>query len=57
MDMIIVDVTGLGINPGDSVEIIGPNQTLRKFAAAMETIPYEVLTGISQRVQRVYLED
>jgi alanine racemase len=57
MDMIMVDVTGLGINPGDSVEIIGPNQTLRKFAAAMETIPYEVLTGISQRVQRVYLED
>ena len=57
MDMIMVDVTGIRMNPGDSVEIIGPNQTLKKFATAMETIPYEVLTGISQRVQRVYLED
>jgi alanine racemase len=57
MDMIMVDVTGLGINAGDSVEIIGPNQTLGELATVMETIPYEVLTGISQRVQRVYLED
>ena len=38
-------------------EIFGHHQSLRELAAAMETIPYEVLTGISQRIRRVYLEE
>lgn len=56
MDMIMVDVTNLEVKEGDSVEIIGVNQTLEKLAESLQTIPYEVLTSISKRVHRVYLE-
>lgn len=57
MDMIMVDVTGLAVQEGDRVEIIGEHQPIEKLAQLMETIPYEVMTGISKRVHRVYLED
>lgn len=57
MDMIMVDVSGLGVKKGERVEIIGEHQTLQQLALRMETIPYEVLTGISSRVHRVYIED
>jgi len=56
MDMIMVDVTHLHIKEGEIVEIIGENQTLGKLAESLQTIPYEVLTSISKRVHRVYLE-
>lgn len=56
MDMTMVDITGVDTFEGDEVEIIGKNQTLQNLADAMETIPYEVLTSISKRVQRIYLE-
>jgi alanine racemase len=56
MDMIMVDVTNLTVKESDSVEIIGVNQTLDKLAESLQTIPYEVLTSISKRVHRVYLE-
>lgn len=58
MDMTMIDVTGIeGLQEGDQVELFGshlPVQTLAKWAG---TIPYEILTGISQRVKRVYLEE
>lgn len=57
MDMIMVDVTGLHVSTGTHVEIIGKHQTMEQFASMMETIPYEVMTGISKRVHRVYLMD
>ena len=57
MDMIMVDVSKIHVKEGDKVEIIGSKQTIEKFATAMETIPYEVMTSISKRVHRVYLED
>lgn len=57
MDMIMVDVTGLPVSTGTHVEIIGKHQTMEQFASMMETIPYEVMTGISKRVHRVYLMD
>lgn len=56
MDMIMVDVSGLHVKEGDLVEIIGKKQNIVQFAAAMETIPYEVMTSISKRVHRVYLD-
>jgi alanine racemase len=52
----MVDVTNLTVKESDSVEIIGVNQTLDKLAESLQTIPYEVLTSISKRVHRVYLE-
>ena len=56
MDMIMVDVLNLNVKAGDTVEIIGENQTLVSLAEKMETIPYEVLTSISKRVHRIYID-
>jgi alanine racemase len=57
MDMTMVDIGDLEASVGDRVEIIGPNRSLLEMAQEMKTIPYEVLTGISRRVQRLYVED
>jgi Alr-MurF fusion protein len=57
MDMTMVDVTDINCSEGDEVEIFGEHQSLFDIADAMDTIPYEVLTGISPRVQRVYYRE
>jgi Alr-MurF fusion protein len=57
MDMIMVDVTHIKAKSGDEVEIIGPNQQVETLAIQMGTIPYELLTGISQRVHRSYINE
>jgi Alr-MurF fusion protein len=57
MDMVMVDVSGLCAMPGDEAEIIGEVQTMDDLAAAMETIPYEVMTGLSSRMYRIYTEE
>ncbi len=56
MDMIMVDVSNADATVGCLVEIIGKHQSIDQLAGRMETIPYEVLTSISKRVHRVYLE-
>lgn len=58
MDMCMVDVTDvMDVKEGDKVSIFTSAADLLKMADAMETIPYEVLTHISQRVKRVYLQE
>ncbi len=57
MDMLMVDVTGLNVHSGDPVEIFGPHISILEVAKQIGTIPYEILTGISQRVKRVYLQE
>ncbi|MDB2656877.1 alanine racemase [Crocinitomicaceae bacterium] len=57
MDMTMIDIGDLTAEVGDSVEIIGDSISLAEIADQMDTIPYEVLTGISRRVQRLYVED
>lgn len=57
MDMIMVDITKLHVREGDLVEIIGKKQTIEKFAELIDTVAYEVMTSISKRVHRVYLEE
>lgn len=57
MDMLMLDVTGLNVNPGDKVEIFGAHIPITEIAEKAGTIPYEILTGISQRVKRVYLQE
>lgn len=58
MDMFMVDVTGIaGIKEGDEVIIFGKELPVQSVATAAETIPYEIMTGISQRVRRVYYEE
>ncbi|WP_417611178.1 bifunctional UDP-N-acetylmuramoyl-tripeptide:D-alanyl-D-alanine ligase/alanine racemase [Owenweeksia hongkongensis] len=54
MDMVMVDVTGSDVAEGDEVEVFGPTISVYELAQKMDTIPYEVLTGISSRVKRVY---
>ncbi len=56
MDMTMVDVTSIDVKEGDGVEIIGEHQSLSSYAQKMNTIPYEVLTSVSSRVHRVYVE-
>ena len=58
MDMIMVDVTDINtVAEGDAVELFGPNLPVTDHAKWSNTIAYEVLTGISQRVKRVYFEE
>ncbi|WP_430411063.1 alanine racemase [Kordia sp.] len=55
MDMIMVDITGIRCNEGDEVIIFGEGQTAEELAAKINTISYELLTAVSQRVKRVFL--
>lgn len=57
MDMAMVDVTGLGCVAGEEVELFGEHLRVETVAQRRGTIPYEVLTAVSQRVARVYLEE
>lgn len=58
MDACMIDVTDLpGAAPGMSVEVFGENVTVDTLAETLGTIPYEVLTSVSQRVKRVYYRE
>lgn len=58
MDMFMVDVTGIeSVREGDEVIVFGNQLPVQQVAQWAETIPYEILTGISQRVKRVYFEE
>jgi alanine racemase len=56
MDMTMIDITAAHCSEGDEVELFGEHITLLEFARMCGTIPYEVLTSVSQRVKRVYVE-
>lgn len=55
MDMAMCDVTGIACKEGDRVEIFGKTMRVERIAAQCETIPYEILTGVSSRVRREYV--
>jgi len=57
MDMCMLDITGIEAAEGDEVIIFGPERPLQDLAKEMETIPYEVLAGLSRRVKRVYYHE
>lgn len=57
MDVAMIDVTGIDCKEGDSVEIFGANLPVTTLSDLLCTIPYEVLTGVSNRVKRVYYQD
>ncbi len=54
MDMTMIDITGIEAKEGDSVEIFGRHLSIKELAHNVGTIPYEILTSVSQRVKRVY---
>ncbi len=56
MDMLMVDVSGIDCKEGDEVIIFGEGQTADEFAAYADTISYELLTGISPRIRRIFKE-
>ncbi len=57
MDICMIDVTDVACNEGDRVEIFGENLPVQELAKRLDTIPYEVLTSISNRVKRVYYRE
>lgn len=58
MDMTMIDITGIpGVREGDDVIVFGPQLPVDQVASWAGTIPYEIMTGISQRVKRVYFEE
>ena len=57
MDMCMVDVSEVPCNEGDEAILFGREQSILDIAKELQTIPYEVLTAISQRVKRVYVSE
>lgn len=58
MDMAMIDITDIPeAKEGDSVEIFGSHIPVSDLAKWIGTIPYEILTGISQRIPRIYIEE
>ena len=58
MDVAMIDVTDIpNVHEGDSVEIFGEHLPVTVLSDVLDTIPYEVLTGVSNRVKKVYFQD
>ena len=56
MDMIMVDITNINCKEGDEVIIFNSQEMIQKITDIVETIPYEILTAISQRVKKMLKE-
>ena len=54
MDMCMIDVTDVDVKEGDEVIIFSDDYSISELAKQINTIPYEIMTGISRRVKRVY---
>ncbi len=57
MDMCMIDLSETNANEGDEVIVFSTQQQIRELANVSQTIPYEILSGISRRVKRVYFKD
>ena len=57
MDVALIDVTDIPCREGDSVEIFGEHLPVTTLSDTLGTIPYELLTGVSNRVKKVYVMD
>jgi len=57
MDMTMLDISGMDAAEGDEVTVFGEFLPVNVVAEWAQTIPYEILTGVSQRVRRVYFEE
>ncbi len=57
MDMCMIDISDIPAKEGDEVIIFGKEYPITEIAKDMETIPYEILTGIGKRVKRVYYQE
>jgi len=57
MDMLMADCTGIDCREGDSVIVFGKHPSVIEMAEKLQTIPYEILTSISQRVKRIFYRE
>ncbi|MFM9008549.1 MAG: alanine racemase, partial [Bacteroidota bacterium] len=57
MDMTMIDITGIQAREGSEVVVFGQEPDILHLSRQLDTIPYEVLTGISERVKRVYFHE
>jgi len=57
MDMLMIDVTDIDVKIGDEVIVFGNDLRITEIAKIWETIPYEVMTSISQRVKRIFYKE
>ena len=57
MDVCMIDVTGIDCSEGDRVIIFGDELPVTVLSDAIDTIPYEILTSVSNRVQRIYTQE
>ncbi|MBR0335179.1 MAG: alanine racemase [Bacteroidales bacterium] len=58
MDACMVDVTDIpDVKEGDAVVLFGDSLSISQVAERLDTIPYEILTSVSQRVKRVYFHE
>ena len=57
MDVCMIDVTDIDCKEGDTVEVFGDNLPVTVLSDRLGTIPYEILTSVSERVKRVYFQD
>ena len=53
MDMTMLDVTGIDVKVGDTVTIFGEDPTISELAGILDTIPYEILTSVPRRIERI----
>ena len=56
MDMCMLDVTGLDVKVGDTVTIFGEDPTITDLAEILGTIPYEILTSVPRRIERIIVK-
>lgn len=56
MDLAMIDVTGTDAHAGDAVVVFGDDLPIEELAKKLSTITYEILTSVSQRVKRVYVQ-
>ncbi|GAB2538247.1 bifunctional UDP-N-acetylmuramoyl-tripeptide:D-alanyl-D-alanine ligase/alanine racemase [Spirosoma aerophilum] len=57
MDMTMIDVTAASASEGDEVIIFGAELPITELAQRIDTIPYEILTGVSERVKRIFYKE
>ena len=57
MDMCMIDVTGIDCKEGDELIVFENSEQLIALAETMITIPYEILTNVSDRVKRIYIQE
>jgi alanine racemase len=57
MDMCMIDITQIPAREGDEVIVFDSSETLQQLSKTLGTIAYEILTSVSARVKRVYLQE